>query len=68
MADWHQENALGLMFLDRLKSTLPAIPEPSPAVPAAPSTVDQLTSLAELRERGVLTDEEFEAEKQRLLG
>jgi hypothetical protein len=68
MADWHQANALGLMFLDRLKSDLPAIPEPALAVTANPSTVDQLTSLAELRDRGVLTEDEFEAEKKRLLG
>jgi len=68
MADWHQANALGLMFLDRLKSDLPAIPEPARAVTANPSTVDQLTSLAELRDRGVLTEDEFEAEKKRLLG
>jgi hypothetical protein len=68
MADWHQANALGLMFLDRLKSVLPGIPEPAPALTGRPSTVDQLKHLAELREDGVLTEDEFEAEKQRLLG
>jgi len=68
MADWHQANALGLMFLDRLKSVLPGIPEPAPADTAGPSKVDQLTSLAELRDRAVLTEDEFEAEKKRLIG
>jgi hypothetical protein len=67
MADWHQANALGLMFLNRLKSKLPAVPEPAPAATAHSSTVDQLKSLAELRDRGVLTVDEFEAEKKRLL-
>jgi len=68
MADWHQANALGLMFLDRLKSDLPGTPEPAPAATANSSTVDQLKLLAELRDRGVLTGDEFEAEKKRLLG
>ena len=30
--------------------------------------IDALTRLADLRDRGVLTDEEFEAQKARLLG
>jgi hypothetical protein len=67
VADWHQANALGLMFLNRLKSDLPRIPEPAPAATANSSTVDQLKSLGELRDRGVLTEDEFEAEKKRLL-
>jgi hypothetical protein len=67
MADWHQANALGLMFLDRLKSDLPGIPEPASGAVANTSTVDQLQSLAELRDRGVLTEDEFESEKKRVL-
>jgi Short C-terminal domain len=39
---------------------------PAPA-PAQPSVVDQLTKLADLRDRGVLTDAEFEAQKAKLL-
>jgi hypothetical protein len=68
MADWHQANALGLMFLERLKSELARIPEPAPAATANSSTLDELKSLAELRDRGVLTEEEFRAEKKRALG
>jgi hypothetical protein len=37
--------------------------EPAPA----PTTVDELTRLARLKEQGVLTDAEFEAQKQKLL-
>lgn len=39
---------------------------PAPAAPA-PTTVDQLTQLAALRDQGVLTDGEFEAEKAKIL-
>jgi Short C-terminal domain len=54
-------------FLDRLKSDLPEIPEPAAAATGDPSRVDQLTSLGELRDRGVLTEDEFEPEKRRVL-
>jgi hypothetical protein len=39
-----------------------AAPAPTSATPA-----EQLKQLAELRDSGVLTDAEFEAEKQRIL-
>jgi hypothetical protein len=41
---------------------------PPAAAPAAESRMDQLKSLGELKAQGVLTDEEFEAEKARILG
>jgi hypothetical protein len=48
-----------------------AAPPPAPAAsvaPApAPSHVEQLQQLAALREQGVLTDAEFEAEKSKIL-
>ena len=45
---------------------------PPPAAPAAPAAtgedrVEQLKELAALKEQGVLTDEEFAAEKARVL-
>lgn len=43
-----------------------AEPEPAPAA-AAPSRVDQLKELAAMKEQGVLTEEEFAAEKARIL-
>jgi hypothetical protein len=45
-----------------------AEPEPAPA-PAAPteSRIDRLTKLGELKAQGVLTDDEFNAEKARIL-
>jgi hypothetical protein len=36
-------------------------------VAAAPDVVEQLTKLAQLKEAGVLTDEEFAAQKARIL-
>ena len=39
---------------------------PSPAAPAA-DPIQQLKDLAALRDQGVLTDEEFEAQKARIL-
>ena len=46
---------------------------PPPAAAAAPagmsdSTIEQLTKLGQLHESGVLTDDEFEQQKRRLLG
>lgn len=41
---------------------------PAPAGGAAPDVVDQLERLADLKERGILTDDEFEVQKARLLG
>jgi hypothetical protein len=45
-----------------------AAPPPAPAAnPNAPTSVEQLTALAALREQGVLTDAEFESEKAKIL-
>jgi hypothetical protein len=38
------------------------------ASPAAPSLTTELERLAELRARGILTEEEFQAQKARILG
>jgi hypothetical protein len=68
ISDWHLSKALGLLFLDRLTSVLSATPEGEPAAPSAPSRVDQLKSLADLRDRGLLTEDEFATAKSQLLG
>jgi hypothetical protein len=46
-----------------------AEPEPAPA-PAAPQpdAIEQLRELAKLRDDGILTEEEFAAEKRKILG
>ena len=43
-------------------------PPPAAAPAAGESRIEQLKSLGELKAQGVLTDEEFEAEKARILG
>jgi Short C-terminal domain len=47
-----------------------APPPPAPAQPAAPAAdpIEQLKELGELHANGVLTDEEFAAQKAKLLG
>ncbi|MGW6717630.1 SHOCT domain-containing protein [Streptomyces sp. NPDC054995] len=49
---------------------MPAPPPPPPPapVPAGTDRVGQLTQLADLKAQGLLTDEEFAAEKARILG
>jgi hypothetical protein len=41
---------------------------PSTGALSKPDPIDQLTRLADLHDRGALTDEEFDAQKRRLLG
>jgi hypothetical protein len=47
-----------------------AAPAPPPAAPVAPaeSTIDQLKELGELKNQGIITEEEFAAQKAKLLG
>jgi len=53
-------------------ASMPSAPPPSPtsaaAAPPAVGVAEELRQLAELKNSGVLTDEEFEAQKARLLG
>jgi len=44
-----------------------AAPPPPPPAPAAPDLVTQLKELASLKDQGILTEEEFTAQKTRLL-
>jgi hypothetical protein len=43
-------------------------PAPAPAAPAEGDMISELKQLAELHDQGVLTDEEFAAQKAKLLG
>jgi hypothetical protein len=50
-----------------------AAPQQAPAAPAAPaggesSLIEQLKQLGELKSQGILTEEEFAAQKAKLLG
>jgi BMFP domain-containing protein YqiC len=57
--------------LQQLEAQQGAQQAPPPAASAGgmtDDTIEQLKKLGELRDSGVLTDEEFEAQKQKLLG
>ena len=55
-------------MLDLIKALAPAPPAPpAPEQPAGQTVAQQLKDLAELRASGILTDEEFEAQKRKLL-
>ena len=43
-------------------------PPPAPAPPGEQSTIEQLKELAALKDQGVLTEEEFAAQKAKILG
>jgi hypothetical protein len=43
-------------------------PEQAPPPPAEADPMDRLRELGELREKGILTDEEFAAQKAKILG
>jgi hypothetical protein len=45
----------------------PAQPQMAPPPAAQESTIDQLKELAELKQQGILTDEEFAAQKAKIL-
>jgi Short C-terminal domain len=45
----------------------PQYAEPAPAPAAAPDPIEQLKQLAELHSQGILTDDEFAAQKARIL-
>ena len=62
-------------YQDQMAAAAPAppaaapAPAPAPAAPAMTSDlITQLKSLAELRDQGVLTEDEFAAQKAKLLG
>jgi hypothetical protein len=44
-----------------------AAPPPAPAQAAAPDPIAQLKELAELKNQGILTEAEFEAQKAKIL-
>jgi hypothetical protein len=65
----HQENVAEDDMTEARIQQLEAQQSAAPAAPAAPAAVpvEQLKQLAELRSQGVLTDDEFEQQKRRLL-
>ena len=58
----------GERWAEQEQQQAPAYAEPAPAPPPAPDPIEQLAKLGELRDKGVLTDEEFAQQKAKLLG
>jgi hypothetical protein len=54
-------------FSSREEPAEAAAPAPAPAAPE-PAYVGELERLSQLRDQGILSDEEFEAKKKQLLG
>ena len=46
----------------------PAAAAPAPAAPSSEDKIQQLKDLAELKQEGILTDEEFAVQKAKILG
>jgi hypothetical protein len=56
-------------YEDQTAATAPPPPAaPAPPPPAEPDTLEQLERLGALKEQGLLNDEEFAAQKARILG
>lgn len=52
---------------DAARATAAAPPVTAPAAAGSSTLIEQLQQLGQLREQGILTDAEFEAQKQRIL-
>ena len=53
---------------EQIEQYAPRAPAPAAAAPAPPDRYGELLRLDELRQKGILSPEEFEREKQRILG
>ena len=74
MTDAELEKAMNDLGIEEQKRDANDVEEgasaaaPSAAPPAASSPADELEKLAKLNDQGVLTDEEFAAQKAKILG
>ncbi|MDX6590620.1 MAG: hypothetical protein QOI84_1894 [Solirubrobacterales bacterium] len=55
-------------FGDRMRASVPGRAATEPAVPAGESKVDQIERLSALRDKGALSEEQYEAAKAEVLG
>jgi len=46
----------------------PPPPPPAPSTGISPEAMEQLKQLADLKSQGILTDEEFDSQKRKILG
>jgi cytoskeletal protein RodZ len=62
------EDEAALTQQEGAQATSPAVQAATPASPGAPDYIAELEKLADLRDRGIITPEEFETKKKQLLG
>ncbi len=70
-AAWEQQQQQAAMeqaAAEAVAAQQAAAPAAAPAQPAGDSRISQLQELAKLKEQGILSEEEFAAEKARILG
>ena len=70
LGSWGEKGRLSRRFLDEVGALIPSIPEPAPRTDHAATGSDltsELARLGELRNAGVIDDEEFAAAKAKLL-
>jgi hypothetical protein len=65
---WSQQSGEQSAQQPQYEQPPPQYAQPAPPPPAAPDPIEQLTQLAALKSQGILTEEEFAAQKARILG
>jgi hypothetical protein len=71
---WSQQSEPAYPEQPQYAEPPPQYAQPAPApqyaqpAPAAPDPIEQLTKLAALKDQGILTEEEFAAQKAKILG
>jgi Short C-terminal domain len=69
LARWRSDpDAAVAAFRSQMTAPTTVNPAVTPATPGAESPEDRLTKLADLRDRGAITDAEFQAQKKQILG
>lgn len=63
-----QAERWGAQEAQEVAAAPPPAPAPAAAAGGEPSTIEQLKELGALKEQGVLTEEEFAAQKAKILG
>ena len=63
-----QDDRISQLEQQQYQAPPPQAPPPPPAAPQGSSVVDQLNQLADLHQKGILTDDEFAAAKAKVFG
>ena len=64
---WSEQGTPQPAYMQPEQARARGAPPQAPPPPPAPDPIEQLTKLGELRDKGVLTEEEFAAQKAKLL-